>query len=111
VAGNTRKPLLTGNAGKTHEPFRTRGAWTSIQAVMTRVTAHSARAREAWRAANGNLLLNVLIKLVDSGYVPIETVYLKDKKGINMSKRLQQRWKRTLWVSSSNFSTTLSSSY
>jgi len=42
---------------------------------MTRVTAHSARAREAWRAANGNLLLNVLIKLVDSGYVPIETVY------------------------------------
>jgi hypothetical protein len=32
----------------------------------------------------------VLIKLVDSGYVSIKMVYLKDRKGISMSKQLQQ---------------------
>lgn len=43
---------------------------------MTRVTSHSTRARKARRAADGDLLLNVLVKLVDASDVSIETVYL-----------------------------------
>jgi hypothetical protein len=44
---------------------------------MTGVTAHSTRARMARRAADGNLLLNVLVKLVDASDISIETVNLQ----------------------------------
>jgi len=76
VACDTRKPLLAGNTRKPHESFRTLGARPAVQAVMARMAAHSARAWRTGRAADGNLLFNVLIELVDAGDIAIQTVNL-----------------------------------
>lgn len=76
VACDTRKPLLAGNARKAHETFWTFGTRQAVQAVMTRMTAHSARAWMTGRAADGDLLFNVLIELVDAGDIAIKTVNL-----------------------------------
>ena len=78
MACDTRKPLLAGNARKAHETFWTFGTRQAVQAVMTRMTAHSARAWMTGRAADGDLLFNVLIELVDAGDIAIKTVNLKE---------------------------------
>ena len=78
MACDTRKPLLAGNTRKPHESFRTLGARPAVQAVMARMAAHSARAWMTGRAADGDLLFNVLIELVDAGDIAIQTVNLKE---------------------------------
>ena len=68
--------MLAGNAGKTHETFRTLRARMSVQAVVTGMAAQAAGTDGARRTTDGDLLLNVLVKLVYAGNVAVETVNL-----------------------------------
>jgi len=74
VARNTGNTLLAGNAGKTHEAIGASRTRAPIEAVVTRMTAHATRAGDAGGAADSDLLLDVLVKLLDAGDVAIQTV-------------------------------------
>jgi hypothetical protein len=49
----------------------------SVQAVMTRMTTHSAGTDRAGRATDSNLLFDMLVKLIYAGDVAVKSVYLK----------------------------------
>jgi len=74
VTGNTRKPLLAIDARKPHETLRAHRARVAIKPVVTGMTTHAARTGQARRAADSDLLFNVLVKLVYAGNVAVETV-------------------------------------
>ncbi len=79
VSRNTRHPLLTGDARKAHQTIRAYRTGVSIEAVVTGMSALSARARDAGRATDRDLLLDMLVKNFDAGDIAIETVYLKTR--------------------------------
>ncbi len=76
MAGNAGKPLLAGDARKTHETLRTFRSRMSIQAVMTGMTTHAAGTNRAGRTADSDLLFDVLVELIYAGDVAVEMVNL-----------------------------------
>jgi hypothetical protein len=76
VARDARKPLLAGDARKTHETLWTLRTRMSVQAVMTRMTTHSAGTDRARRTTDSNLLFDMLVKLIYASDIAVETVYL-----------------------------------
>ena len=77
---NTGEPLLAVHARKPHKTLRAQWARMTVEPVMTGMTTHATRAGRAGRATDGDLLFDMLVKLVYAGDITIETVYLKGKR-------------------------------
>jgi len=75
VTWNTGEPLLAVHARKPHKTLRAQWARMTVEPVMTGMTTHATRAGRAGRATDGDLLFDMLVKLVYAGDITIETVY------------------------------------
>lgn len=66
--------MLAVHARKPHKTLRAQWARMTVEPVMTGMTTHATRADRAGRATDGDLLFDMLVKLVYAGDITIETV-------------------------------------
>lgn len=67
--------MLAVHARKPHKTLRAQWARMTVEPVMTGMTTHATRADRAGRATDGDLLFDMLVKLVYAGDITIEMVY------------------------------------
>jgi len=77
VASHAWKALFALHAGKPDCTLRAHRAWVSIEAIVTSMATHAAGAGNAGGAADGDLILDVSVKLLDARKVAVEIVNLK----------------------------------
>ena len=72
--------MLAVHARKTHKTLWAQWARMTVEPVMTGMATHATWAGRAGRAADGDLLFDMLVKLVYAGDITIEMVYLKRER-------------------------------